>query len=664
MRPAMMFLLAVAAGAVPMAAQAANPPPLEQFVKHDPITEIELSPNGEYLAFTRRNKDRTALIIVRLSDRTQAGGIHHGRDTAITSLAWVSNDRITYSVAMQMGALSVPQGLGEIYAMNADGSRDQILVGQSAGERGALATRAGKRPDNSVSAYLVDRLEASSDEVLIRTSPFLYGDVASRSALPESRIERMNIFSGRRSVVAKAPVAQADFLVDSRDEVRFAVGSDINNRSSLYYRANADSEWKLVNDQGKTSLSMSPIGFAPGDRVAYLWSEREGKPDAIYSYDTETGKREVVAEDDNVDPWRILYSPFDESPFGVVFMDGLPRTHYFDAASAAAKLHRSLQASFPGLVIDLYRATDDGGKGLFVVQGDRIPGDVYLFDYKAKRADFLMAYNADIDPAQMAARKPVSLKARDGTMLHGYLTLPNGSGGKNLPLVVNPHGGPIGIYDSWLFDADAQLLASRGYAVLQVNFRGSGNHGRDFVVAGHRQWGRAMQDDLTDATRWAIAEGLADPRRICVYGASYGAYAAMMGAVREPDLYRCAIGNVGVYDLEQVYKEDARTHDTTEEFLNRTMGSDGLSAVSPNLLADRIRIPVLLAAGDVDETAPPSHTRKMQAALERAGRPVEAKVYRGEGHGYYEPENRMDFYTRLLGFLDRHIGAGAAQPAP
>lgn len=353
----MIVLLALAADAVPMTAVASSPPPIDQFVKHDPITDIELSPTGEYLAFTRRNKDRTALIVVRLSDRTQMGGIHHGRDTAITSLNWVGNDRITYSLAVQMGALSVPQGLGEIYAMNADGSRDQILVGRSAGERGALATRAGRRPENSVSAYLVDRLESSPNEVLVRTSPFIYSDVASRSALPESRLERMDIFSGRRSLVAKAPVAQADFLVDSRDEARFAVGSDVNNRSRLYYRADATSDWQLVNDQSKTSVSISPIGFAPGDKIAYLWSERAGKPDAIYSYDTETGKRELVAEDDNVDPWTILYSPFDESPFGVVFMDGLPRTHYFDPSNSAAKLHRSLQASFPGLVVDLYRAT-------------------------------------------------------------------------------------------------------------------------------------------------------------------------------------------------------------------------------------------------------------------------------------------------------------------
>ena len=661
MRASMMILLAMAAGPVPMAVSAANPPPLEQFVKHDPITEIELSPTGEYLAFTRRDKDRTALIVVRLADRTQVGGIHHGRDTNIISLQWANEERITYSVAKQVGALSVPQGLGEIYAMNADGSHAEVLLSQRGSAGGA---RLGKRTMGLVYAYVVDRFESSPEEVLIRTSPYMYDDAGGRTSVPESKLERLNVMDGHRRVVSTAPVAQADFYFDSKDQARFALGSGVNNRSQLYHRAGTDAEWKLVNDQAKTSLNMFPLGFAAGDTIAYLYSERAGKPDAIFRYDTTTGERELVAADDNTDPWEVLLSPFDESPFGVIYMDGLPRTEYFDEANPAAKLHRSLQASFPGLVVTLGRATDDGSKGLFEVQGDRIPGDVYLFDYKAKRADFLMAYNADIDPTQMAARKPVTVKARDGLEMQGYLTLPNGSDGKNLPLVVNPHGGPIGVSDSWLFDSDAQLLASRGYAVLQLNFRGSGNYGRDFAIAGHRQWGKTMQDDLTDATRWAIEQGIADPKRICIYGASYGAYAAMMGAVREPELYRCAVGNVGVYDLEQVYKEDSRAHASSREALDRTMGSEGLPAVSPNRLAEAIRIPVLLAAGDVDEIAPPSHTKKMRDALEALGKPVEARIYRGEGHGYYEPENRMDFYTRLLGFLDRHIGAKAAPAAP
>ena len=656
MRFLAIVLLVLAAGT----AIAAPPPSLDHFVSHDPITEMELSPSGEYLAFTRRNKDHTALIIVRLADGKQTGGIHHGRDTNIISLQWASKDRITYSVAQQMGSLSQPRGRGEIYAMNADGTHSEVLVSQL----GAKATRAGTRQAGLVYAYMVDRFETSPDEVLIRTSPYIYNDAAGRSSLPNSKLERMNIFSGHRRVVANAPVAQADFFVDSKDVARFALGMDAEGDSKLYYRDGPDAQWQIVNDQAKTHLNVTPIGFSPDDKIAYLQSERVGQPDAIYTYDTATGRRELLATDDNSDPWAILHSPFDGTPFGVIYMDGLPRNEYFDPGSEVARLHRSLQASFPGSVVQLARATDDGAKGLFFVRSDRNPGDVYLFDYKAKRADFLMAYNAGIDPEQMAARTPVSLKARDGTALQGYLTLPNGVEGKNLPLVLVPHGGPMGIFDTWLFDADAQLLASRGYATLQVNFRGSGNHGRDFVVAGYRQWGKAMQDDLTDATRWAVEQGFADPKRICIYGASYGGYAAMMGAAREPDLYRCAVGNVGVYDLEQRYKQDSLRHDVTQGILEMIMGREGLAAVSPNLLADRIRIPVLLAAGDVDETAPPSHTKKMRDALQRAGVSVEAKIYSGEGHGYYEPENRMDFYTRLLAFLDRHIGPKAAAAAP
>lgn len=660
MRAAPLIPLALAAGIAMSSAKAANPVPIEPFVEHDPITDIELSPSGEYLAFTRRNKDRVALIVVSLASGSQVGGIHHGKDTMITSLLWANDERITYSVAKQEGALSRPQGRGEVYAMNADGSHAEVLVSQL----GAQVSRAGKRQAGLVFAQVVDRFEQSPKEVLIQTSPYRYNDAGGRSSVPESKLERLNVLDGHRRVVATAPVGQADFYTDSRDEVRFADGSDINNRTRLYHRADAGSEWQLVNDQTKTNLTMTPLGFAPGDKIAYLLSERAGKPDAIYSYDTATGKQELVAEDDNSDPWAILYSPFDESPFGVVYMDGLPRVQYFDIANPATKLHRSLQASFAGQVVTLGRATDDGGKGLIFVNGDRNPGDTYLFDYKAKRADFLMASNAGIDPDQMAERKPISLKARDGMPLHGYLTLPKGSDGKNLPVVINPHGGPIGIADDWLFDSDAQLLASRGYAVLQVNFRGSGNHGRDFIAAGFRQWGRAMQDDVTDATRWAIAQGIADPARICIYGGSYGAYAALMGAVREPGLYRCAAGNVGVYDLEMMYKEDARNHDSYREYMDRTMGTENLAAVSPNLLADKITIPVLLTAGDSDLTAPPGHTRKMRDALEKLGKPVETKIYFGEGHGFYEPENRMDFYTRLLAFLDRNIGPKAPPAAP
>jgi dipeptidyl aminopeptidase/acylaminoacyl peptidase len=251
------------------------------------------------------------------------------------------------------------------------------------------------------------------------------------------------------------------------------------------------------------------------------------------------------------------------------------------------------------------------------------------------------------------------LKARDGTPLHGYLTLPKGLQ-RNAPLVVMPHGGPFGVRDNWEYSPDVQLLASRGYAVLQVNFRGSSGYGREFLMAGYREWGGAMQHDVTDATRWAIEQGIADPQRVCIYGASYGGYAALMGVASEPDLYRCAIGHIGVYDLPMMYSQgDIQDRLSGENYLDDTLGRDGLEERSPTRLASSIKVPVLLTAGKEDDRAPPEHTERMAAALRKAGRQVESKVYAGEGHGLYVEANRLDHAQRVLAFLDRHIGRNA-----
>ena len=309
--------------------------------------------------------------------------------------------------------------------------------------------------------------------------------------------------------------------------------------------------------------------------------------------------------------------------------------------------------------------TKDGKELVFRVSSDRNPGEYYLLD-RERKATFLLATREWIDPEQMAAMKPVSYAARDGLVIHGYLTLPPGSDGKNLPLVIHPHGGPFGPFDRWGFNAEVQLLASRGYAVLQPNFRGSGNHGRAFERMGYRQWGGTMQDDLTDATRWAIAQGIADPERICIYGASYGGYASAMGVAKEPDLYRCAVGYVGLYDLALWYREgDVKDSDFGVNYLKTAVGSDpkALANASPARLADRIRAPIFIAVGGEDERCPPEQSEALKRALEAKGRSFEWMLAPDEGHGFYKLSNNLELYTRMLAFLDRHIGPKAATAA-
>lgn len=267
------------------------------------------------------------------------------------------------------------------------------------------------------------------------------------------------------------------------------------------------------------------------------------------------------------------------------------------------------------------------------------------------------------DPERTATVQPIALQARDGVPLHGYLTLPRTGAANNLPMVVMPHGGPFEIFDSWQFDDDAQLLAQAGYAVLQINFRGSGNYGRAFQHAGARQWGGTMQNDVTDATRWAVTQGYADARKICIFGASYGAYAALMGAAKEPGLYACAAGYVGVYDLPMMFTSgDIQKRGSGENYLKQWLGDPvTLAARSPVHLAKQIKVPVFLAAGGEDERAPIQHSKRMEAALRQAGTPVETLYYDTEGHGFYTEPHRRAFYTQLLTFLAKSLDGAKAK---
>lgn len=253
------------------------------------------------------------------------------------------------------------------------------------------------------------------------------------------------------------------------------------------------------------------------------------------------------------------------------------------------------------------------------------------------------------------------IQGKDGLEIEAFLTLPKHSGIQYLPAVMLVHGGPFGMFDQWAYDPEVQLLANRGYAVMQVNFRGSGNYGDAFETAGYRQWGAAMQDDITDATQWLIQQKFADKHRICIYGASYGAYAALMGSVKEPDLYQCAIGNVGVYDLNKMVTDDAQGYYRSVDVrvYALTLGLKNLDDISPSLKAHKIKAEVLLGAGREDDTAPPIHTERMRDAILKAGGSVDTVIYEGEGHGNYFLKNQIDWANRVLDLLDRNIGAAA-----
>ncbi|MDR6694251.1 S9 family peptidase [Stenotrophomonas sp. 1337] len=626
---------------------------LDRYLRQEAFADIKISPGGEYVAATVPIEAGTALAIYRIADMKMVGTFRPPRNNHAHTFDWVSNERLLVGMAQKLGVLDRPAPTGELFGINANGKGGELLVGYRTAETG-LGTNIKVKPAGMVAAFLTDELKDDDRNVLVAVTPFT--DNAA------TQIERMDVSTGRRNAVARAPIAQAAFTTDARGEVRFAYGVGPDQKKKLYYRAGASSEWILLHDEALNPRNEAAIGFSADGRLAYLQVEQAEGPDVIVSWDPQSNERRTVLRDEIADPARIIHRPGTQVPVGALFMGTTPRTRFFDETSEDARLYRSLETAL-GAPVYITSSTRNGSTVLVESWSGRNPGDFYLYDTLGKRARHLISRSDWIDPAQSADVRAITLQARDGRPLHGFLTVPPGGPMRALPMVVVPHGGPIGVLDDGTYSTETQMLAAAGYAVLQVNFRGSAGYGRAHAQAARKQWGAAMQDDVTDATRWAIEQGIADRERICIYGASYGAYAALMGTVREPGLYRCAAGYVGIYDLPLMYaRGDIQSDESGLIYLREWLGRPkDLVERSPVNLAAQVGVPVLLAAGREDQRAPVVHTERMEAALKQAGTPVQALYYKNEGHGLYNLANQRDYYGHLLAFLSRSLGGATAQ---
>lgn len=624
---------------------------LTPYLKRDAYETIKISPDGRHLAATVPMDDRTGMVILDRIDKrivTRAIGVEH---SAVADFWWADDKRVVIAMAQALGSRDTAYLTGELHALEIGGSRVTRLVGETSAA-GLVESYGAQQPRDF--ATLIDTLPEDPDNVLIAIAPL--------SNDPLTRIEKLDVQHGRRRLVASAPARRAEFSVDAKGVVRFAQGSGNDNYSRLYYRDDADAKWQLVNDEATSGRLMSVLGLSADGGTAYMRVNQDKGADVIEAWDTHTHTGKPLLADAGTDPYALIFDRDGRTPVGVQYMGAGVRSVFFDASSPMALMYRGFEQGFPGMAVTVTSTTRDGSLALLRVWDDRTPGDYYLFDTASRRATGVYVQREWLQPKTMAPSRQITLTARDGVTLHGYLSVPVGSSGKSLPMVVLPHGGPYGIFDGWGFDTETQILASAGYAVLRVNYRGSGNYGLTFRRLGAREWGGTMQDDLTDATRWAIAQGTADDKRICIYGASYGGYAALMGVAKEPSLYQCAVGYVGVYDLVAMHRDDSRAAKWVHSWADDWIGERGdLEARSPVELAERIKVPVFLAAGGKDPRAPIEHSKKMERALRKADVPVTTLYYDNEGHGFTTEEHRRAFYTQLLDFLAVNIGGSKAK---
>lgn len=636
-----------------MPGQAQEALDLTPYLKRDQIERIKISPDGDYFALTMPMEDRTVLGIVRRKDKAATARVTSGVNSVVDDFWRAGNERVVISMAQRFGSRDETAAIGELHAIDADGKNGRLLAspyGTNPDINGAQL-----KMDLDPATYMLETLPDDQRNILVATIRF-GGD-------PNVRVDKLDIQTGRRRTVATAPVRRADFVTDRQGRIRFASGADVTNASKLSYRDNDDAPWRLINDAASSKHREFPLGFSADGSLAYMRVEQDTGTDVLAAWDPITGKSTPLLHDDTVDPYRILRDLDGITPIGASYMSDRVRNRFFDEKAPTAKLYRSLEKAFDGNAVYITSATRDRRLVLVYVWSDRNNGDYYLFDTVNTHADRVFSRREWFPPDAVPASTQVSFTARDGLELHGYLTRPlHAEAGTPLPLIVMPYGGPFGIFDKWEFDDDTQLQAVAGYAVLRVNYRGSANYWRSFTVAGAKEWGGCMQDDLTDATRWAIAQGMADASRVCLYGASDGGYAALMGVAKEPGLYRCAAGYVGVYDLDMMARDTARYARWAKNWTGDWLGArDTLAARSPVNLASQIKVPVFLAAGGKDERAPIEHTKRMERALNAAGVPVESLYFPNEGHGFCAEPHRRAYYTRLLAFLSKQLGGSTAK---
>jgi dipeptidyl aminopeptidase/acylaminoacyl peptidase len=481
-----------------------------------------------------------------------------------------------------------------------------------------------------------------------------------------TKLHRLNTLTGNSESVSQPPVDVSEFMLDFKGEPRLALlFTDIKNK--IYYRDPATEKWRELASYDAYSSArdtIKPLGFGP-DGTLYVVANAGEDTSTLRTFDFAAGKvsKDALVVTPGYDFDGSLVS--DKKVLGVRLTTDAESNVWFDPAMQV--IQKAVDKAFPTTGNLIIVPTHPGSPWVLVESySDVQPSSYALYHIKTGLVDPVGSTYPRIASARMGRQEPVRYKARDGLEIPGLLTLPPGGARKDLPMVVLVHGGPWVRGASWRWNPQSQFLASRGYAVLEVEFRGSAGFGLAHFEAGLKQWGLSMQNDIADGTRWAIAQGIADPQRVCIAGASFGGYAALMGLVNDPDLYRCGIEWLGVTDIELMYTGTwFSKSDASPGYLRYGMplmigdpvkDAAQLKATSPIQQAARIHQPLLLAYGREDKRVPIYHGRKFYSAVTRSNHQVEWIDYSGEGHGWSLPKNRIDFWQRVERFLNKHIG--------
>ena len=598
------------------------------------LPEVEqpiLSPDGRRIA-ARQVKDGKTTILIFDADHPEAvpQGLPISK-TSIYSLRWAGTHRLLVTVKLTQWIHFTEVPYLRLVAIDVDGGSGATIL-----DRKSQGIYAG--------------------DVLYTDPTGSWALVASQDDLSTyPSVKRVDLATGAAVVVEKAKGGIWDWYADDKGVVRAGVAYQ-DRRWKIWYRNKPDEPLRVL--KGKVDEGDSAVDkfIFRGDESWVLTNERTGRF-ALYRYDTNKGAISVpIFESPNVDVTDVNFDQATGRVKAVEYEDDRPRVHWLDADVKA--LQDRIDHALPGSANLPIGWSNDDQRVLVYSYSGSDPGRYFLLDRKTSRMSPVVDPYPAIDPAMLAEVQSVSYQARDGLTLNGYLTLPRGREPRGLPLIVMPHGGPFE-RDHWRYDPLVQFLANRGYAVLQPEFRGSTGYGKSFVEKAYGEWGRKMQDDLDDGVDWLARSGQIDPRRVCIVGASYGGYAAMWGAIRNPEHYRCAASFAGVSDLPGILNYNRQMFSATRYYREwRTkvvgVGNVDLKTVSPLNFAAQLRVPLLIGHGEKDERVPVRQGHQMVEALTRAHASVTSVFYKDAGHGFNKSADLEDWLTHLEAFLAKY----------
>jgi dipeptidyl aminopeptidase/acylaminoacyl peptidase len=651
--------------AVSTLAQTSTPLPVEAFFKKPAVRSPALSPSGKQIAMlVPTSSGRIGLAVASIDTPEKFVGIAQFDDGDVRSFAWVNDKRLVFDAFDQMAGLGDQLGNG-LYAVNADGSDFLWLIKRTGSYRSV--GNPSKQPLPARYQYVHPILDGSED-VLIAHFTF-YSAQSYTSTMMRLNTRTMaarNVYNG------DVPDEARGWVLDQNLQPRAVATEDGKDKLAVYWREDGSNRWeKLLSydmfDPGEKAFD--PLGIDREGRVyvAAIGKNSQDKTKALYRYDLKLRQLEaqpLISIPGFDFEGELVFDAVTKQLLGVKYLMDAPGVAWFD--KDMSEIQKQVDAQLPNTVNSISCSACVGTRHLVVTAVSDIQSPVYfLYERATQKLKLLGATRPWLDSRQMVGTEDfVRVKARDGMEIPVYVTKPKGKG--PWPTVVMVHGGPNVRGVSWGFNPTNQFLTSRGYAVVEPEFRGSMGYGDKLFKAGWKQWGLTMQDDVTDVTRWAMANGIADPNRIAIAGGSYGGYATMMGLLKEPDLYKAGINIVGVTDIGLMYTIDWSDFASAggpwvKYGMPRMIGDPDkdaaqLTATSPLKNADKIKRPVLMAYGEEDYRVPLPHGTKMRDALIASGnKNVEWVQYESEGHGFMLTKNNVDLWTRVERFLATHL---------